>query len=143
MTDDPRIRDVSNVVELVEALQSCAGPEAFPAELAAGISGVIGCDHVSVGEIDNAGRWIGGDTYPDSPTLEEHLALRRLLPSHPIVSHYLQTADRSVRSLSDFWSQRELRRSTLYGQYYRARDIRYQIAAVVGARRDARTALVL
>lgn len=144
MTDGIPASTLRSVLEFTEVLRSCADSVAFSSALTSGIANVVKSDYASLSQIDVASQEIVEARYPVQPlTTHEQAIVQEFLPAHPIVRHYLTTADRAARTLSDFWTQRELRRSPLYTEYYEPRRIRYQLAVRLPGRPGTRRALVV
>ena len=144
MTDRIGTSGLRGVLEFTEVLRSCADLAAFSTALVSGIANVVKSDHASLNEIDVVSKDAVVDAmHPVPVTTREEEAVRVLIAAHPIVRHYMAAVGRDARTLSDFWTQRELRRSRLYAQYYRARHIRYQLAVTLPGRPGTLRGLVV
>lgn len=143
MSDALSWADLKPVHDLVARLQSCSTQPEFSATLVAGAADLVGGDSVGFSKIDQQGRWAGYMQGLEPVPQSEDATLRRLLPSHPLVRHYLHSADDRTRFLSDFWGQQELRDSAFYHDFCRERGIRYQAVSVVNRSSRSLTALVL
>jgi DNA-binding CsgD family transcriptional regulator len=115
-------------------LYAPASGEEWPARVARAVSRLIPADSCSYNRF--SGRtplaWYV-EPAEDEPLPEAARLFREHVPDHPLLAHQQATGDTEARRISDFLSDREFRSLGLYQEFYRLREVRYQLAVGIPA----------
>lgn len=115
-----RQRDLDTLFSYLPELYAHRDLEEFRSSVVKSISGVFPWEFASYNERDlrsHTNVFIPEPTPPNLPEAEE--ALDTYVGENPVVNYYYQTGDGRALRISDFLTQREFRRLSLYSEYYR------------------------
>jgi DNA-binding CsgD family transcriptional regulator len=115
-------------------LYAPAGGEDWPARVVRAVSRLIPADSCSYNRF--SGRtpltWYV-EPAEEEPQPEAARLFREHVPGHPLLAHHQATGDGAARRISDVLSDRQFRSRGLYQEFYRIREVRYQLAVGVAA----------
>lgn len=126
------LRRLLDCVRECNAIREFETFEQFLIKLVIALDRLIPAAHVTYNEM-----------YPEKPqsyniassaelsTLVAASLWQQHMNEHPVLIHVAQTGDSHTLRISDFWSQRELRNSGLYGDFYRNYEIEDALCATV------------
>ena len=120
------VQAVSQAVEFRELAEFRAGAIALAREL-------VPCETASYNEIKPGSDTTVVTDPADALTQDALEIFDRFAGENPLIAHYARTGDGQPVRFSDFISQRQLRRLTLYDQLYRPLGVEHQIAFVLPA----------
>jgi DNA-binding CsgD family transcriptional regulator len=114
--------------------EAVAGPDPFPSELLDRLRGLVRCDAVWYGELDEPGRRDLGrvlcaramEVRALDPE-EESRTFWRLKHQHPLSAYHARTGDFSARKLSDFVTRKQLHGLEIYSEFFRPSTVEYQL----------------
>jgi len=120
---DLRRADLLALLEFVhDATELVGGPDVFPSPVLARLARLVESDEGSYSELDRRRKVVlRGASTNESPVPESVLEERfwRIERLHPLCAHQDRTGDFSGAKLSDFVTLRQLRRSQVYGEWFR------------------------
>lgn len=123
-------RDSRAVQTFVTRLYAVRDLDEFSRHVVSALRRVVPCGHISYNEVDpRAGR----NNMMASPAIDRHLqeVFERHIADHPLIRHYAEHADRQVRKISDFLTQRQFHQLGIYAEFFRGLGIEHQIALVL------------
>ena len=120
---------------LIEFLRQTAAlcmPEVFASHTLAALARLIPSDLISYNAVDQRRRVIAAqvDRPAGFPGMEA--AFERYIHEHPLLAHYLRTADGHAVSISDVLTRRQYHRLGIYQELYRRLGTEHQMSIVVG-----------
>jgi len=123
--------DLASVMGFLGEAGAVNGPDPFPRELLAALRQLVPSDTVGYSELDRVRKMdIGGKQDPE-PGSDDGLpgvdVYWRLRHEHPICHYHEVTGDYRALKLSDFVSQRELRRREIYSDWFRPWDVEHEM----------------
>jgi DNA-binding CsgD family transcriptional regulator len=137
-----RLRDLRSINRFLATLYELADVVTLRQRLLRTLPALIPSDRVAVFEFGRP-YGISGESLPGGAFSSELARLHaRYLPESPMLAAY-QRGDGSAIKLTDFLTQRELRKRALYTEYLRRLDIEYIIAKGLPGPPDRLTTLVL
>jgi len=128
-------RDVAALLGLTAELVALEDADPFPPHFLGRLAELIGNPEAAYCELDRDRQsvirnvsWADGDEVTEGPSDDEEGPYWRLRHSHPVCGYRERTRDwTSVRKISDFATQRQLRRTEIWDDVYRDADIQYWI----------------
>ncbi len=125
--------DSALLLEVVRACATAASPAAFAQAALDRIPTLIPCDHLAYNVVDLVERTVDGSVAPaelDAPSVKRSIAqaLARNAHEHPLITYYGRTHDGRALKISDFLSQRQLHRLSLYQELYGPLGVEWQMA---------------
>jgi DNA-binding CsgD family transcriptional regulator len=122
-------RALSSALGVIYGARSIAE---FPWAVLSAVRGLLACNTICLNEMSGGAMtsWI---TEPSDafPKLALREAFLRNIAQHPVLTHYMTTADASSYRISDFVSHRRFHRLPLYGEYYRPSSVEYQLLSAI------------
>ena len=123
--------DAERLLRFVAEAESIGGDEPFTPDLLAELGRLIPADDVTYCELDRVRRRRlllvdRPDDEVDGVELDDETRWRVLLEEHPLCLRQ-QEGDFGAGKLSDFLTQRELRRTWLYDNFFAPFDIEYEL----------------
>jgi DNA-binding CsgD family transcriptional regulator len=123
--------DAEQLLRFVAEAESIGGDEPFTPDLLAELGRLIPADDVTYCELDRVRRRRlllvdRPDDEVDGVELDDETRWRVLLEEHPLCLRQ-QEGDFGAGKLSDFLTQRELRRTWLYDNFFAPFDIEYEL----------------
>src|SRR5437879_6497779 len=109
--------DLPAILDCLQTINATLDLEAFPRQVVASLRRVVSAPFGSYNEINHRAAQISYVVEPAEarvPHLE--LIVRQYLHEQPVVAHYRRTGDGSPRKLSDFLTQKEFHRLTIYNE---------------------------
>ena len=122
-------RDAERFDAALRELYAVVPIEAFPARALNVVKGLIGYLHASYNEVDTARHSHRVHLEPAEmfrPDLDDVFA--RYFHQHPVISHVARTGDSRSLLITDFITQKALRRLELYNELYRLVDTEAQLS---------------
>jgi DNA-binding CsgD family transcriptional regulator len=123
--------DLRCAIEITREWHEAGSVEELAVAATGALRELIGCDVAGWNELAPEGkthRYAYPTGYLDD---EGDAALSRHIDENPIVSYISRTARPSSLTFSDFLSSREYRRTGMYAEYYRARNVGDQLSCPV------------
>jgi DNA-binding NarL/FixJ family response regulator len=128
-------RDVAALLALTAELSALDDVDPFPPQLLGRIATLIFNREAGYSELDRSEErtirqswWADGDGGTDTGGDDDGHRYWRLRHSHPVCSYRERTNDwTTVRKISDFATQRELRRTAIWDEVYRSEGFNYWI----------------
>lgn len=124
-------RDLRSALDFVHQISTVEDPDDFVRTATVGLFQLIACDVSSYSEIDPARGRAVPMTYPveaERPDTRE--AFSRNIAEHPQVAYYA-AGNTSARTMSDFLSRKEFRRTQLYDELFRPVAGEYVLTAAL------------
>jgi DNA-binding CsgD family transcriptional regulator len=129
--DTPTHADYRRALELVGDLYAATNGRACRERFLHGMFDLVGCDVGSINVVPVVG---GAMTSTDEPvgtcTAALKASIARLLPTHPAVADAMRARDGAARRLSDFISERCLRDTALYAEFYGKLRLLHELSVV-------------
>ncbi len=120
------------MLAFVQRLADTADPDEFAAETMHGLAELIPCDYASYVETNPAaGRALAMTSPREAMFRDAPEALARNLDEHPLVRFYAETGELRALKLSDFLTNRQLRRMRLYDELFRPAETNHLLSAVL------------
>lgn len=124
--------DLHAALEFVRRIAAAGDPDEFATETLRGLLDLIRCDYGSYVETNPAaGRAMALTEPREAMFAEAPEALARNLGGHPLVQYYLRTGQNRALFMSDFLSDRQFRRTTLYDELFRPAETDYLLSATL------------
>jgi DNA-binding CsgD family transcriptional regulator len=129
-------RDVAALLASTAELVALEDADPFPPHFLRRLAGLLGNDDAGYSELDRGQQrslhqswWsVDDDGGTEGPRDDEGGPYWRLRHSHPVCGYRERTSDwTSVRKISDFATQRQLRRTEIWDEVYRDADIQFWI----------------
>jgi len=116
MTESVTSRDLRAMLDMIDAGYQDTPGEGLPSAVAEGLGQLVPCDSISFFELDPGHRRCGGHGCAHKPELTPAFWLHYW--ACPPCSYPERTGDfRSVRKVSDYYSQRQWHSSPMYSEY--------------------------
>jgi DNA-binding CsgD family transcriptional regulator len=128
--------DLARVGRFVAETAEIDGDEPFPRSFLAALRRLVPCDFVAFNELDRIRELQLGyleDPLGASDGLEAQISYWEARPHHPLCRYHEETGDWRAYRLSDFVTQRELRRLRIYDEWVRPTGQRHLITVGLDA----------
>ena len=129
-----RTSDLEAVLSFLGEASSVEGPDPFPQPVLELLRRLVRSDEAYYSELDRVRRialWsaaaLGGFDEPEEPTYWD------IRDEHPVCHHHEVTGDFRALKLSDFLTRSELRRTSIYWDYFRPWGAEYGMAVGLDA----------
>lgn len=138
MTESVTDHDLRAMLDMIDAGYQDEPGEGLPFAVAEGLGQLVPCDSISFFELDPGHRWCGGHGCLHKPGLAPAFWLHyRDCPpcSYPELSGDF----RSVRMISDYYSQRQWHSSPMYTDYLRYFGVEHELIVCLPALPEGRS----
>lgn len=126
MTESVTSRDLRAMLDMIDAGYQDTPGEGLPSAVAEGLGQLVPCDSISFFELDPGHRHCGGHGCVHKPELTPAFWLHYW--ACPPCSYPERTGDfRSVRKVSDYYSQRQWHSSPMYSEYLRHFGVEHEL----------------
>ena len=129
-----RTSDLEAVLSFLGEAGSVEGPDPFPRRVLESLHGLVASDEIYYSELDRVRRialWsAGAPGAAEEPEEPEYWDIRH---EHPVCHHHEATGDFRALKLSDFLTRSELRRTSIYWDYFRPWAAEYTMAVGLDA----------
>jgi DNA-binding CsgD family transcriptional regulator len=122
--------DLEETLAFVQAAAGVTGPEAFPSELLDRLMQLLPCDWLDYIEQDLSARqelFARSCACRPEYTAEMDETFWALRHQHPICTYLERSGESDPRKISDFLSQRALRRLEIYADHFRPQGLEYEL----------------
>jgi DNA-binding CsgD family transcriptional regulator len=119
---------LQQALRLIDDLAELDDPACFPKVALSGLSQLIGCDYLSYNELDPGPVLIHAVVHPLDELPVSLELFDAHIHEHPLINHYRNTCDRRPRKISDFLSDQDFHRLSLYGEFFRVMTVEHQMA---------------
>jgi DNA-binding CsgD family transcriptional regulator len=126
------LRTLLNFLRNCYAIREFESFEQFQRHLVTALAQLISAQAAMYLEMDtkkSKSYMIGTQEYVEAP--EVLAAWQRNMAEHPLLPHILRTGDLSARGISDFWSQRRYRNSSLYSEVFRRHGVEDDLGTTI------------
>jgi DNA-binding CsgD family transcriptional regulator len=136
--------DLESVLRTIRLVGSARDPDEFSRLVVRELARLIPCDAIALNEVDTEAGRTSFVAEPSTFFVHPDLQARflELADGHPLIQHYMTTADGSAKKISDFWSLEEFHDSAIYKQFYRVIGAEYQMSVTLPAPRPLVLAIV-
>ena len=118
-----------HAVRLVDGLTELDDPKGFAGLALPGLARLVGCDSLSFTVLGAEAGQVSVTRHPDGISSPGSVAaFASYVHEHPLANYYRKTGDARPIMISDFLSRQDFHRLNLYGEYFRAIPVEYQIA---------------
>jgi DNA-binding CsgD family transcriptional regulator len=126
------LRELRSAFAFLQDLYAIRDLEEFQTHIVTALPELVPADICSYNEINPAA---GRHQFVSVPVVSSDYepVFERYIGEHPLIAHYQKTRDGRALRISDFFSQRRLRRLGLYNEFFRPLGLRYQIAVTLPA----------